>query len=89
MNAKLWVCVIVGVLVAHLALLVVIHNVRNLREPKPEVKVAEPNFFTSTTTTVDPKGRKMKEVSEFTVSTEMANEATLKNLPPPPSASAQ
>ena len=85
MNAKLWACVIVGVLVAHLALLVVIDNVRNLRKPKAEVKVVEPNFFTTTTTLVDTDGRKMKESSEFTVSTEMADEATLKKLPPPPS----
>ena len=84
MNARLWACVIVGVLVAHLALLVIIDNVRTLRKPKAEVKVVEPNFFTSTTTFVDPEGRKMKEVSEFTVSTEMAGEATLKKLPPPP-----
>lgn len=84
MNARLWGCVIVGVLVAHLALLVVIDNVRNLRKPKAEVKVAEPNFFTATTTLTDPEGRKMEERSEFTVSTEMADEATLKKLPPPP-----
>ena len=89
MNARLWACVIVGVLVAHLALLVVIDNVRNLRKPKAEVKVVEPNFFTTTTTLTDPEGRKMKEISEFTVSTEMADDATLKALPPPPTGNGQ
>lgn len=83
MNAKLWACVIVGVLVAHLALLVIIDNVRTLRKPQPQAKIIEPNFFTSTTTVVDPQGKKVKEFSEFTVSTELADEATLKKLPPP------
>ena len=83
MNGKLWACVITGVLVAHLALLVIISNVRSFRNPRPQVKVVEPNFFTNTTTFTDPLGRTVNEVSEFTVTTEFASEATLEKLPPP------
>ena len=88
MNAKLWACVIAGVLVAHLALLVIIDNVRALRNPQPRAKVVEPNFFTSTITFHDAEGRKVKEISEFTVSTEFADDAMLNRLPPPPSEAA-
>ena len=86
MNAKLWACVITGVLVAHLALIVIIDNVRTLRKPHPQTTAPEPNFFTTTTTFTDAEGRKVKEFSEYTVSTELADEATLKKLTPPPKA---
>ena len=85
MNAKLWVCVFVGVLVAHLAVLFIIVNVRTLRNQQPQTKIVEPTFFTSTTTFTDAQGQKVKEFSEYTVSTELAGEAALKKLPPPPS----
>jgi len=84
MNAKLWACVVAGVLVVHVALLVIIDNVRKLRNPHAEPKPAEPTFFTSTTTVVDAQGRKVRESSEFTVTTQLADEATLKKLPPAP-----
>ena len=89
MNAKLWACVLAGVLVAHLAVIVIMDNVRALRKPQPHAKPAEPTFFTSTTTFTDAEGRKVKEFSEYTVSTELAGEATLKKLPPAPKTSAQ
>jgi hypothetical protein len=73
-----------GVLVAHVALLVIIANVRNLGKPNP--RPVEPTFVTSTLTVVDEKGRKLRERSEYTVSTRLADEATLKKLPPPASA---
>jgi hypothetical protein len=81
MNSRLWLCVMTGVLVAHVALLVIIANVRNLGKPAP--RPSEPNFMTSTLTVVDATGRKVRERSEYTVSTQLADEATLKKLPPP------
>lgn len=81
MNGRLWLCVMSGVLVAHLALLVIIANVRNLGKPAP--RRSEPNFMTSTLTVVDENGRRLRERSEYTVTTQLADEATLKKLPPP------
>ena len=82
MNGRLWVCVMAGVLVAHLALIVIIANVRNLGRPAP--KPAGPAFMSSTLTFVDQQGRKIRERSEYTVSTELVNEAALKKLAPAP-----
>jgi hypothetical protein len=84
MNGRLWFCVLCGVAVAHVAVLVIIANVRNLQHPP--AKPAEPTFMTSTITVVDEQGRKLRERSEYTVSTRLADDATLKKLPPPPAA---
>jgi hypothetical protein len=54
---------------------------------RPLPKPIEPTFSTSTATYIDPEGRKVNVVHEFTVSTELADERTLKELPGPPAAS--
>ncbi len=89
MNGKLWACVIAGVLLAHFAVLHIIDQWRQLGKPLPPPN--DPTFTTSTITYVDEHGRPVKVIREYTVSTELADEATLKKLPPPPgeNASAQ
>ena len=82
MNAKLWVCVIMGVLVAHLSVLVIVDTVRSSRNPQP--KQVEPNFSTSTMTVRAPDGKELKVVHEFTVETEFAPPEMLRKLPAPP-----
>ena len=82
MNAKLWVCVLAGVLIAHLSILFIVDHWRNRGRPLP--KPIEPTFSTSTTTYIDGDGRKMNIVHEYTVRTELADEQTLKELPLPP-----
>lgn len=84
MNAKLWICVIAGVLVAHLAALFVVDHLKNFGRPLP--KPVEPNFTSSTTTYIAPDGTKVGVMQEFTVTTEMASEETLSKLPRPPAA---
>jgi len=81
-NAKLWVCVLAGVLIAHLSIIFIVDHWRARGRPMP--KMIEPTFTTSTTTYIDAGGRKAKVIHEYTVSTELAREETLKDLPPPP-----
>jgi hypothetical protein len=85
-NAKLWVCVIAGVLIAHLSIIFIVDHWRMRGRPMP--KAVEPTFSTSTTTYIDGEGRKTNIIHEFTVSTEIADEKTLKELPAPPAAAA-
>ena len=66
MNAKLWVCVLMGVLVAHISVLVIVSHLRAGSVPPPK-PTSEPTFFTTTTTVTGPDGKKLKETSEFTV----------------------
>ena len=83
MNAKLWVCVIFGVLIAHISVLFIVDHIRALGKPEP--KPLEPNFTTSTTTYVNERGEKVKTVREFTVQTELVPRSVMEKLPPPPS----
>ena len=87
MNAKLWACVIAGVLVAHLCVLVIVSNIRLSRTPRP--KPVEPNFSASTTTYTAPDGKILKMEHAFTVETEFAKPELLEKLPPPPLDTAQ
>lgn len=82
MNAKLWVCVLFGVLVAHLAVLIIWDNLRTIHAPRPKPLV--PTFETSTITFTDPQGETVKVLSEFTVQTELATPDMLNQLPAPP-----
>ncbi len=86
MNAKLWVCVIIGVLVAHLSVLFIIDHFRDAKRPRPVV--VEPNFTGSTTTYTNDRGEKVKVVHEFTVNTELADKTVLEKLSAPPSPAA-
>ena len=86
MNAKLWVCVITGVLVMHISVLFIIDHFRDSQKPRP-VPV-EPNFTGSTTTFTNDRGEKVKVVHEFTVNTELAGKSVLEKLPAPPSSDA-
>ena len=86
MNAKLWVCVIMGVLVAHLSVLFIMDYFHNAGKPRP-VPV-EPNFTGSTTTFTNDRGEKVKVVHEFTVNTELAGKSVLEKLPAPPTRNA-
>ena len=83
MNKKLWVCVIMGVLVAHLCVLVIVGNIRKPQKPAP--KLVEPNFTVSTTIVSAPDGKVLKMEHEFTVETQFATPDVLVKLPPPPS----
>ena len=83
MNKKLWVCVIMGVLVAHLCVLVIVGNIRKPHSPQP--KPIEPNFSASTTTFTAPDGKVLEQQHEFTVETQFATPEVLAKLPPPPS----
>ncbi len=82
MNAKLWGCVILGVLVAHLSVLFIIDHYREGKRPRP-VSV-EPNFTGSTATFTNERGEKVKVEHEFTVNTELASRQVLEKLPSPP-----
>ena len=68
MNAKTWGCVIVGVLAAHLCVIMIVDNMRTSKAPQP--KPIEPNFSTSTMTVRAPDGQALKVVHEFTVETQ-------------------
>ena len=83
MNAKTWGCVIVGVLAAHLCVIMIVDNMRTSKAPQP--KPIEPNFSTSTMTVRAPDGQALKVVHEFTVETQIATPDLLKKLPAPPS----
>ncbi len=82
MNAKLWACVICGVLVMHLSVLFIIDHLRNPEKPRP-IPV-EPNFTGTTTTFTNDRGEKVKVLHEFTVETQLATPEVLEKLPPPP-----
>lgn len=82
MNAKLWVCVLAGVLVIHLSVIMIVDAVRTSRTPPP--RPIEPNFSTSTMTVRAPDGTAIKVVNEFTVETEFATPEVLAKLPLPP-----
>ena len=84
MNTRILVCIVAGVLVAHLALLRILANWRAMSEPL--AREIKPTFTTSTITYVDEKGTAVKTVREFTVSTRLLDEAELRKLPPPPPA---
>ena len=86
MNAKLWACVIVGVLIAHLSILIIVDRFRTMGVPKP--KLVEPTFSATTTTFRDLDGRDLAVVHEFTVRTEMAEKSVLDKLPKPPTGKA-
>ena len=86
MNAKLWACVITGVLVMHISVLFIIDHFRDSQKPRP-VPV-EPNFTGSTTTFTNDRGEKVKVVHEFTVNTELAGKSVLEKLPAPPTRNA-
>ena len=86
MNAKLWLCVLMGVLVAHLSLIFIVGNIRTAGKPPP--RPVEPTFTTSTTTFTNPQGEKLKVIHEFTVQTEFADPIVLEKLPVPPSSDA-
>ncbi len=88
MNAKLWVCVIVGVLVAHLSVLFIWDHFRSLGRPLPKPP-EEPSFIASTTIFTNERGEKVRETYEFTVRTEMADPKTLEKLPAPPKPGAE
>ena len=86
MNAKLWACVICGVLVMHLSVLFILDHFRSAGKPRP-IPV-EPNFTGSTTTFTNDRGDKVKVVHEFTVNTELATPEVLEKLPAPPTSDA-
>ena len=82
MNAKLWACVMMAVLVAHLALLFIFDHWRKLGAPPP-APPPEPTFSTTTYHYVDEAGREVKVERRFKVSTKLANEEALARPAPP------
>jgi len=85
-NAKLWLCVLMGVLVAHIAVIFIVGNIRTSGKPPP--KSPEPNFETRTRIFTNTEGKTMKIVHEFTVETELAPPSVLEKLPRPPTSDA-
>lgn len=81
MNARLWACVVTGVLVAHVAVIYIIHHWRaaGVESPAP----AGRNFESRTVRIVDARGRTVVETSEFTVTTKLADAPDGKAGPPP------
>jgi hypothetical protein len=84
-NAKLWGCVIMGVLVMHISVLFILDHFRHARNPQPVAVPIEPDFTGTTTTFTNDRGEKVKVVHEFTVNTQLATPDVLEKLPPPPS----
>lgn len=84
MNAKLWACILVLVLLGHFAVLHIIDVSRKMGEP-PEL-TPEPTFRTAVYHYHDDNGVEVKRVQEFTVTTPLADDEILAKLPPPPTA---
>lgn len=76
MNAKLWACVMMAVLVAHIALIFIVDHWRKLGAPPP-APPPEPTFATTTYRYVDETGREVKVERQFKVSTKLAGEEAL------------
>lgn len=81
MKFGLWMCILVAVGVAHMALLFIVDHWRKIG--KPYVPPPEPTFTTSTFRYVDEKGEEVKRVKEFTVSTQFAEDAAKAPAPKP------
>jgi hypothetical protein len=81
MKIGLWICVLAGVGVAHLALLFIVDHWRN---SGPYVPPPEPNFRTATYHYVNEGGAEVKLVKEFTVSTQFADTPAPKQEQPKP-----
>ncbi len=84
MNARLWACIVVLVLLGHFAVLHIVDLSRKMGEP-PEL-IPEPTFRTAVYHYHDENGVEVKRVQEFTVTTQFANEESLAKLPPPTTA---
>ena len=80
-NAKLWACVIILVLLAHFAVLHIIDVYRQMSAPRE--LPPEPTFRTAVIHYHDEHGVEVKRVQEFTVPTQLADDETLAKLPPP------
>jgi hypothetical protein len=85
MNLKLFLCVSGAVFVAYLALFKIIDNWRGMQAP-PRPAIPEPSFRTKVIRYQDAQGNEVQRESRFQVSTKLADEETLKKLPPPPKA---
>ena len=83
MNFKLVVCVASAVFVAYMAIFHIIDTWKQMGAPLP-APPPEPNFTTTTYHYQDEQGREVKVEREFKVITKLADEETLKKLPPPP-----
>ena len=83
MNLKLLACVSVAVLIGYLALFHIIEVWHDMKAPK-RPPLPEPSFRTKVIRFQDEQGRDVVRESQFQVSTQLADEATLKKLPPPP-----
>lgn len=83
MNWKLWICVLIGVAVAHVAGALMIYQYHQMRHP--HVPPPQPNFQGRTITYVDAKtGEKLEVVREFKVSTKFKDEPTPEPVPAKP-----
>jgi hypothetical protein len=83
MKGGLWVCIIVLVGIAHLALFQIVDHLRKFGQPRP-APPPEPSFATTTYRYRNDRGEDVKVVKEFKVSTQFADPEVLKTLPPPP-----
>jgi hypothetical protein len=83
MNFKLIACVAFAVLVAYMAIFHIIDTWKQMGEP-PRALPPGPNFTTTTYRYQDEQGRDVKVEREYKVTTRLADEETLKKLPPPP-----
>lgn len=83
MNFKLVICVTVAVLAGYLAVFQIVEHWRVATGPK-RVPPPEPSFRTKVIKYHDEKGIEVERETRFQVSTKMADEETLRKLPPPP-----
>ena len=83
MNFKLVVCVAFAVFVAYMAIFHIIDTWKAMGEP-PRPLPPEPTFTTRTFHYQDEQGKDVRVEREFKVSSKLADEETLKKLPPPP-----
>jgi hypothetical protein len=83
MKGGVWICIIIVVAIAHLALLQIMHHWRNFGQPKPPPP-PEPSFTTTTYRYKNERGEDVKVVQEYKISTQFADPELMKKLPPPP-----
>jgi hypothetical protein len=86
MNLRLLLCVSAAMIVAFLALFHIIDHWRAMKAP-PRVLPPEPSFQTKVIRYQNDQGKEVERESQYRVTTKMADEETLKKLPPPPTAS--
>jgi hypothetical protein len=85
MNAKLLLCIAMGVFVAHVAVIMMVFSIQRRMEPPPPAP-RPPNFKVAEGEFVDSATGSRIHVQEFTVTTRLAPPGTYKGRPDQPAA---